>query len=65
MDLCIEVRADRLGCSKRCSLMLLAMMLLLVVMVDVVVVVLLQKIQFIKDGGGTGHQACRYCLKTT
>ena len=52
--LCLEFRGDNWG-AKRCSLLLLL----------VVVVVVFIKIQILKDGGGTSHQRCGRCSKTT
>ena len=63
--LCPEVKGDSWK-GERCSLPLLVMMLLfLAVVVEVMVVVVLKKVQILKDGGGTGHQTCKCCLKTT
>ena len=63
--LCPKVRGDSWG-GERCSLLLLVIMLLFLAMViDVVVVVVLKKVQILKDGGGTSHQTCGCCLKTT
>ena len=67
-ELCIHVRGDSWG-GERSSLLLVVMLLLLLLVVDVVVVlnvlvfVILQNMQIIKDGGGTGHETFGCCSK--
>ena len=64
-DLCTKVKGDNWGGEQYSLLLLVMMPLLLLVVVDVVVVVVPQKLQNIKDAGGTGHQTFECCLKTT